>query len=178
MPAAFEPVQGLGLQRMSADFRIRPYREADLPVLRRMIDDLQEAECAMDWSRAHWADGAAAYTDWTLDEMAAHSGAAFVAEAPDGGPIGIVTCWRAEDPTDITVTPEARVHLYVSDLFVAESWRGRNVAGALLAAAEQHGRALGLRQMTIGLLAVNHAARRAYEKSGFQDYEMLLRKRL
>jgi GNAT superfamily N-acetyltransferase len=110
--------------------------------------------------------------------MAAHAGAAFLAEAPDGTAIGVVTCWRADDPADITVTREARVHLYVSDLFVIESWRGRNVAGALLEAAEQHGRALGLAQMTIGLLAVNHAARRAYQKSGFQDYEMLLRKRL
>jgi GNAT superfamily N-acetyltransferase len=163
---------------MSTDFRIRPYAAADLPVLRAMIQGLQEAECEMDWSRAHWADGAAAYTDWTLEEIAAHAGAAFIAEAADGTPIGIVTCWRAEDPTDISVTPEARVHLYVSDLFVVEAWRGRNVAGALLSAAEQFGRSLGLGQMTIGLLAVNHAARRAYEKSGFKDYEMLLRKRL
>jgi GNAT superfamily N-acetyltransferase len=143
-----------------------------------MIQGLQEAECRMDWSRAHWADGAAAYTDWTLEEIAAHSGAAFLAEAADGTSIGIVTCWRADDPTDITVTPAARVHLYVSDLFVVEAWRGRNVAGALLARAEEYGRALGLAQMTIGVLAVNHAARRAYDKAGFQDYEMLLRKRL
>jgi GNAT superfamily N-acetyltransferase len=163
---------------MPNGFRIRPYRDADLPILQEMIQGLQEAECGMDSSRAHWADGAAAYTDWTLDEMAAHAGAAFLAEAPDGTAIGVVTCWRADDPADITVTLEARVHLYVSDLFVIESWRGRNVAGALLEAAEQHGRALGLAQMTIGLLAVNQAARRAYQKSGCQDYEMLLRKRL
>jgi GNAT superfamily N-acetyltransferase len=159
-------------------FRIRPYRAADLSILRDMIQGLQEAERGMDSSRAHWADGGAAYTNRTVDEMATHSGAAFVAEASDGSAIGIVTCWRAEDPTDITVTPEARAHLYVSDLFVTESWRGWGVAGALLAAAEQHGRGLGLAQMTIGLLAVNQAARRAYEKSGFEDYELLLRKRL
>jgi GNAT superfamily N-acetyltransferase len=113
-----------------------------------------------------------------LDEIGTHSGAVFIAETLDGTPIGAVTCWRADDPTDLTVTPEARIHLYVSDLFVVESWRGQDVAGALLAAAEQHGRHLGLAQMTIGLLAVNQAARRAYEKSGFADYELLLRKRL
>jgi GNAT superfamily N-acetyltransferase len=163
---------------MPNGFRIRPYRDADLPVLRGMLQGLQEAECGMDSSRAHWLDGGAAYTDRTLDEMAARSGAAFVAECPEGIAIGVVTCWRAEDSTDLTVMPEARVHLYVSDLFVAEPWRGRNVAGALLAAAEQHGRSLGLAHMTIGLLAVNQAARRAYEKSGFHDYELLLRKRL
>jgi GNAT superfamily N-acetyltransferase len=70
------------------------------------------------------------------------------------------------------------VHLYVSDLLVQPDWRGRGVAGVLLAEAEKHGRTLGLTQMTIGVLAVNQSARRAYEKSGFEEYEMLLRKRL
>ncbi len=163
---------------MPNGFRIRPYRDADLPVLRDMIQGIQEAECLMDFSRAHWADGAAAYTDRTLDEIAAHSGAVFIAETLDGAPIGAVTCWRADDPTDITVTAEARVHLYVSDLFVAAEWRGQGVAGLLLAEAEKHGRSLGLALITIGVLAVNAAARSAYAKAGFDDYEMLLRKRL
>jgi GNAT superfamily N-acetyltransferase len=83
-----------------------------------------------------------------------------------------------EDETDITVRAEARAHLYVSDIFVIESWRGRDVAGALLAAADTHGRTLGLAFVTIGLLAVNHAAQRAYQKSGFEAYEVYLRKRL
>src|SRR5262249_21300200 len=99
MPFALPRVPGLGPRvgagigelAMPNDFRIRPYRESDLSVLRQMIQGLQEAECAMDVSRAHWADGAAAYTDWTLDEMSQRSGAAFVAEAPDGSAIGIVT---------------------------------------------------------------------------------------
>jgi GNAT superfamily N-acetyltransferase len=159
-------------------FRIRPYRDADLSALRAMVQGLQDAERAMDSSRAQWADGGGAYADWMLEEVAANSGAAFMAEASDGAAIGMVSCWRAEDATDITVTPEARIHLYVSDIFVVESWRGRNVAAALLAAAERHGRGLGLTQMTVGLLSVNHAARRAYEKSGFLGYELLLRKRL
>jgi GNAT superfamily N-acetyltransferase len=166
------------LQEMPSGFEIRPYRDADLADLRRMVRGLQEAECGMDPSRAHWADDGAAYAGWMLEQVAANAGAVFMAVAADGAAIGMVSCWRAEDLTDITVTPQARVHLYVSDIFVIEAFRGRNVAGALLGAAERHGRGLGLAQMTIGLLAVNHAARRAYEKSGFSDYELLLRKRL
>jgi GNAT superfamily N-acetyltransferase len=163
---------------MPTGFEIRPYRDADLPNLRQMVHGLQEAECGMDPSRARWADGGAAYADWIFEEVAANTGAIFMAVAADGSAIGMVSCWRAEDLTDITVEPESRVHLYVSDIFVIEDFRGQNVAGALLNACEQHGRRLGLAQMTIGLLAVNHAARRAYEKSGFSDYELLLRKRL
>lgn len=163
---------------MPSEVRIRPYKAGDLPVLRKMVQGLQDAERAMESSRAQWADGGRAYADWMLEEVAGNSGAVFMAEASDGTVIGMVSCWRAEDAMDITVTPEGRVHLYVSDIFVSESWRGQNVAGALLTAAEMHGRTLGLAQMTIGLLAVNHAAKRAYEKSGFHDYELLLRKRL
>lgn len=163
---------------MPADFHIRPYVAADLPAFRRMALGLQQAECRMESNRAAWADDGGAYSDWVMEEVAAHSGAIFMAESNDGTAIGMVSCWRVEDETDITVRPEARPHLYVSDIFVIESWRGRDVAGALLAAADAHGRALGLAFVTIGLLAVNHAAQRAYEKSGFEAYEVYLRKRL
>ncbi|WP_395016056.1 GNAT family N-acetyltransferase [Dongia sp.] len=163
---------------MPSDFRIRAYVPADLPAFRRMALGLQQAECRMESNRAVWTDDGGAYSDWVLDEVAMHSGAIFMAESADGSAIGMVSCWRAEDATDITVRPEDRAHLYVGDIFVVESWRGRNVAGALLAAADAHGRSLGLATVTIGLLAVNQAAWRAYEKSGFEGYEVYLRKRL
>lgn len=163
---------------MPENFRIRSYEPGDLAAARRLLNELQEAECAMESNRAHWPDRAAQYTDWMLDEAAANDGAVWIAESERGEAIGLMSCWRAEDPTDITVEPAARVHLYVSDLVVAPEWRGRGIAGALLAEAERHGRALGLAQMTIGVLSVNEPARRAYEKAGFAEYEMLLRKRL
>jgi len=158
--------------------RVRPYVEADRDLVARLINDLQEAECAMESNRARWADGGRAYAEWTLEEVAQNAGAVFISESAAGQAIGLLTCWRAEDASDITVVADARVHLYVSDLVVVPDWRGRGIAGLLLAEAERHGRALGLAQMTIGVLAVNEAARRAYAKAGFDDYEMLLRKRL
>jgi GNAT superfamily N-acetyltransferase len=163
---------------MPGDFRIRPYREDDLPAFRRMALGLQEAECRMEPNRAVWADDGGAYADWVFEAVNTCSGAVFIAESIDGAAIGMLTCWRVADEADLTVRPEARAHLYVGDIFVAESWRGRDVAGALLAAADAHGRALGLGYVTIGLLAVNQAAWRAYRKSGFEDYEVYLRKRL
>jgi GNAT superfamily N-acetyltransferase len=178
MPGALPGVQGLRIAAMSDDFRIRPYTEADLPAFRRMALGLQVAEVRMESNRAVWIDDGGAYTDWVMEEVASHCGAIFMAESNDDSAIGMVSCWRVEDKTDITVRPEARPHLYVSDIFVIEPWRGRNVAGALLEAADTHGRALGLAFVTIGLLAVNHAAQRAYEKSGFEAYEVYLRKRL
>jgi GNAT superfamily N-acetyltransferase len=159
-------------------YRIRSYRDDDLPAVCGMLDALQEYECTIEANRTHWGDGGQAYAEWMLQEAAQNSGAVLLAEADDGMPIGLLACWRAEDPTDITVVPAARVHLYVSDLFVAEPWRGKGLAGALLASAEAHARSLGIPQMTIGSLAMNASARRAYVKAGFADYEILLRKPL
>lgn len=149
-------------------------------MVRRLVDALQEEECDMDPSRAHWTDGGAAYAEWMLTTVENHQGATFVAEteAEAGAVIGLLSCWRAEDASDITVVPAARVHLYVSDLVVLPEWRGRGVAGALLVEAEAHGRKLGVGQMTIGVLAANGPALRAYAKAGFEGYEMLLRKTL
>ena len=147
-------------------------------MVRALMRLLQDFERAVEPSRADWADGGAAYADWVLAEVAAHDGALLIAESAGGAAIGVLSCWRAADETDIVVVPEARVHLYVSDLVVLPDWRGRGVAGSLLAEAERHGRALGLTQMTVGVLAANATARHAYAKAGFEDYEMLLRKKL
>jgi GNAT superfamily N-acetyltransferase len=159
-------------------FRIRPYEERDLPVVRAMVNGLQDYERTIEPGRAHWADGGAAYADWMLQEAGQNAGALLVATAEDGRVIGLLACWRAEDATDITVVPAARIHLYVSELFVAEDWRRRGVGAALLETAEAHAHSLGIEQVTIGSLAVNTAARRAYAKAGFEEFEILLRKRL
>jgi len=159
-------------------FRIRPYRDEDRSPMRAMLDGLQEYECTIEPNRAHWADGGAAYAERMLEESAQNSGAVLVAESDGGALVALLTCWRAEDATDMTVVPAARVHLYISELFVAEPWRGKGVAAALLAAAEVHAHSLGIAQITIGSLATNASARRAYAKAGFEEYEILLRKRL
>ena len=159
-------------------FRIRPYQDSDLRPVRAMLDGLQEYERSIEANRARWADGGVVYADWMLEEAAQNQGAVLVAEAESGAAVGLLACWRAEDATDITAVPAARVHLYISELFVAETWRGRGVAGALLAAAETHASRLGIAQVTIGSLAANRSARRVYAKAGFEEYEILVRKRL
>ena len=163
---------------MPVDFRVRSYRDTDRATVCALLDALQEAERGMEPNRADWADGARTYADWMFEELTGNDGAAFVAESDSGEVIAMLSCWRAEDASDITVVPEARIHLYVSDLVVLPEWRGQGIAVTLLAEAEKHGNKLGLKQMTIGVLAANEAARRAYAKAGFEDYEMLLRKRL
>lgn len=56
--------------------------------------------------------------------------------------------------------------------------RGRGVVAHLLAAAEAHLRALGVRRIRIGVLAANASALRAYAKHGFEAYEVVMEKRV
>ena len=145
-----------------------------------MSNGLQEAERLMEAGRAVWPAAAAGYVDEILSEVTARKGAIYLAETaenPATEPIGFVTCYHGYED-DRVVDESARNYLYVSDLYVTDAWRGLGVAGALLAAAEAHGRKLGLNQMRIGVLAANQGARRAYAKAGFQEYEMMLRKSL
>jgi ribosomal protein S18 acetylase RimI-like enzyme len=160
-----------------SDCRVRPYASTDRDHLRVMMNALQAAERVMEPDRADWPDRADSYVKLVLTEVGAKRGAIFVAEIPASGVIGFVTCWQ-EYEDDSTIVETERDYLYVGDLYVAEDARGRGIAGLLLAAAEAHGRALGLKQTRIGVLSVNRAARRSYEKAGFEEYEMLLRKRL
>lgn len=160
-----------------SDCRVRPYADTDRDRLQVMMNALQAAERVMEPDRADWPDRAASYVELVLAVVAAKRGAIFVAETPASGLIGFVTCWQ-EYEDDPTIVEAERNYLYVGDLYVAEAVRGRGIAGSLLAATEAHGRVLALKQTRIGVLSVNSAARRSYEKAGFAEYEMLLRKRL
>jgi len=160
------------------DCQVRPYTEADRDDLRAMMLALQIAERVMEPNRAQWSDAGASYIEEALAAVAAKKGAIFIAEShPLPDPVGFVTCWQAYEDDSIVAATE-RDYLYVADLYVADVARGRGIAGALLDEAEGHGRTLGLDQVRIGLLSANQSARRAYQKAGFEDFEVTLRKRL
>ncbi|HEX6525196.1 MAG TPA: GNAT family N-acetyltransferase [Streptosporangiaceae bacterium] len=56
----------------------------------------------------------------------------------------------------------------IAGLAVAPDARGRGVATALLAAAEQHARDHGARKLSLRVLSSNDAALRLYERLGFR----------
>jgi ribosomal protein S18 acetylase RimI-like enzyme len=79
----------------------------------------------------------------------------------DGEVVGYV---RLQPPTPL---PEGRHVLGVNGLAVAPSARGRGVAQALLAAAEQRARETGAGKLSLRVLGTNAAARALYERAGF-----------
>lgn len=75
-------------------------------------------------------------------------------------------------------TADSNVHGYVNDIYVVPERRGSGLAQALLRAAEDHLASTGITRVRINVLAANAMARRAYEKHGFEPYEVMYEKRL
>lgn len=85
-----------------------------------------------------------------------------VAQAEDGGRVlGYI---RLKPPTSL---PENAHVVLVSGLAVDPAARGRGVAAALLAAAEQEALAGGARKLSLRVLSTNEAAIRLYDRAGF-----------
>jgi len=159
-----------------AGFVIRPYRETDRAAVIAAEIDLQEYERTLHDTRLPGAAVMAAYVDRLQREVAAQSGAILIAEE-DGGLVGLVACVVVRDDM-VQETADSNVHGYITDIYVVPDRRGTGLAQALLEAAEDHLAPTGITRVRINVLAANAMARRAYEKWGFEPYEVMYEKRL
>ena len=87
--------------------------------------------------------------------------AVFVAEGPDGRPLGFV---HVHETTDFFT---GEVHGHVSDIVVAAEAEGRGVGRALMDAGETWSRSRGHRLLTLNVFEKNARARALYEYLGF-----------
>ena len=159
-----------------AGFVIRPYRESDRADVIAAEIDLQEYERTLNDTRLPGTAVMDAYFDRLQQKVAAQSGAILIAE--DGSRfLGLVACVVARDDA-VQETPDSNVYGYITDIYVVPDRRGTGVAQALLQAAETHLAPTGISRVRMSVLAVNAMARRAYEKQGFEPYEIMYEKRL
>jgi len=77
-------------------------------------------------------------------------------------------------PDEVTALPQA----FIAYMAVEPEFRGRGAGRALLAAAEAGARERGLPHLTLMVTEENDAARRLYERDGFQTERRLLCKTL
>jgi ribosomal protein S18 acetylase RimI-like enzyme len=155
---------------------VRDYRESDRAAVIEALVGLQDHEVALHDTRLPGREIAEPYLAQLLGIVDRQSGAMFVAEL-GGGFAGFLACYIADDDA-IAETPDSNRYGYVSDIFVVPDRRGSGVAQALLAAAERHLATTGVARLRIGVLAANRIACRAYEKHGFEPYEIIYEKRL
>lgn len=100
---------------------------------------------------------------------------AFVALAEaDGAPIG---CGFARKTPSRAFT-EPPFHAYVGLMYVAPSYRGRGVAGAIVARLSEWARENGLTEMRLEVYPDNERAVRAYDAAGFTPYMLEMRREL
>jgi ribosomal protein S18 acetylase RimI-like enzyme len=99
----------------------------------------------------------------------------FVAEA-GGVLVGFVDV-EILRPRDEATDFIARVHGYVPELAVAESWRGRGVGDLLMSAADEWAKEQGAEHMWLDVDAANEPAQRLYAKRGYELALMSMIKR-
>jgi GNAT superfamily N-acetyltransferase len=155
---------------------IRPAVAADRPWLVEAMAGINDHERTLHDSRLPGMDCADAYLKQVEARIAEQGGAIVLALRGTRKVACIAFHLRRDD--NAAETADSNHYGYVSDLYVVADERGRRLARELLAEAERHFRAAGVRRMRIGSLAANAPAVRAYAGFGFAAYEVVLEKRL
>jgi GNAT superfamily N-acetyltransferase len=147
----------------------------DEPAILSFITGLQDYEAAFEPNRRrdpqfpadHWRD--------VQHTCAEKHGAMFIAEAA-GKPIGWAFVYEMHG--ELFITEPERRHGFLAEIFVAPQARGAGHGSRLIGACEGWSRARGHTLLTIGVLARNARAIRAYEGSGYAPYTLMVRKYL
>ncbi len=108
--------------------------------------------------------------------LTADKGVFLVAEA-NREIVGVLAGY-AHKARDCLVASEFDRSAYISDLFVQSEWRRLGIGTALMREFERTMLARGLHWMTVCVKSKNKIARQAYQRYGFEDYEVILAKRL
>ena len=151
------------------EITIRSATAADRAFLESLNDRLIDEAAIPGFNPEDFRRFQARYTAAALDH--AELGAAtLVAVDPSGQPLGYVHL-RPEDDF-LTGEPAG----YVSILVVRAEAQGRGIGKMLLKAADDWARALGYRELLLDVFTSNETARRFYERNGFVDESLRLRR--
>ena len=122
-------------------------------------------------------DGGSKYTDAQLADILADDARPVLAAVDENDRLlGYAFC-KFEEYRDDNIMQDRRT-LYLDDLCVDETLRGRHIGRALFEAVRDYARAHGCRDLTLNVWTGNDAARRFYESCGFRprkvcmDYEL------
>lgn len=156
-----------------AAFFIRLAEPADRLALIALTAELQAYEMAFEPNRSAPAQMAEPYLNEAWEWALGRRGALFIAcaaseqEEEEGAPIGFAICGLAAGGADCL--PEYVRVGTITDLIVAESWRGRGVGKALIRCCEEAMREAGALRIEIAALVGNAAAREAYAACGYHE---------
>lgn len=146
-------------------FRVRPATQDDTPSVLPLVRAICDLHHAMDPQRFTFRPNILEmYAKWLPERARDPRSVFFVAEAEGGAIVGHVV-GTIEPEVPIYWTPESG---WIHDLFVLPECRGRGVARALVNAAVDRFRALGVQRIRLETAAPNHEARALFASCGFR----------
>lgn len=148
---------------------------ADEPAILSFIDGLQAYEAAFEPDRRRDPDFTVEHWREVQHRCAEKHGILLIAE--DGGkPVG--WAFAHDQNAELFVVAPERRHGYLAEIFLMPQARGKGLGRALIAACEDWARGRGHKLLTIGVLARNPGAIRAYEGVGYEPYIVTMRRYL
>jgi ribosomal protein S18 acetylase RimI-like enzyme len=145
---------------------IRPARAGDVAALARLNAEIHAIHMAAVPDR-YRQPTAAEVEEWFRAALADEAVAVLVAEL-DGAAAGYAVVRRVDAPGHIFAPPRRIAE--VDQLGVAAAARRRGVGRALMAAAEQEGRAWGAAAVGLSVVGFNRDALRFYQALGYETW--------
>jgi len=156
--------------------RIDPFQPADFAAVVAFVEAIQEHERIHVPDLKLGSEIGKSYANLLLRSVAERNGCMMMARAEIDA-IGFACAWVQEDE-DPLVRDGARIHAYISDIFVDRDWRRQGVASLLLDAVETAMRERGCTRIRVCSKAANQLAIACYETHGYRPYEIIFSKQL
>lgn len=148
----------------SGEVRIRRAEERDLETLGRLGAALARRHVGFDARRFSVREPAEpVFRAFFANELSNERAAVLLAEA-GGLPVGYAFVRQEEASLEDLRGPGAWLH----DIYIEESWQGRGVGRALLAAAREAAKALGSDHLMLSVSPHNETGRRLFARAGFR----------
>lgn len=162
------------MEPIKEDFSIRSFSEYDADAVKNLIVILQNCEKTFDSHRLDGPKIAERYFTEIRTKSQQRRGQIFVAVANETI-IGFTCVWIEKDDETITDIPEWG---YLSDLVVAENYRGKGVGRALIKEAENFIKKSGHNYLKMEVVDKNTLAKKMYLSLGFEPHETTFLKKL
>ena len=148
---------------------------SDEPAILSFINGLQDYEAGFEPDRRRDPDFAAQHWRELQHRCAEKHGIMLIAEDADKA---VGWAFAYEQHGELFIVEPERRHGFLAEIFVSPEARGKGLGRALIEACEDWARGRGHKLLTIGVLAKNPGAIRAYQTSGYAPYAITMRRYL
>lgn len=154
---------------------IREFVADDLAALKNCFVELQEFERELVSHRLPGEEIAERYIQALIQRKKDNSAEIFVAEV-EGKAVGFLSVLLSEQ-LDADLNEPIELD-YLSDIIILKDYRKLGIGEALVKRAEEYAVSKNAMYLSANVLANNAGGRALYAKSGFNEYELLLLKKL